>query len=263
MKTRCGHTSSTGFTLIELVISSALMSVILVSSYLCLRAVVSGQHLVDTRAEAGQTARVALALMSADLRCATPLSTEFEFLGMSRTLEEMKADNLDFATHNYTPRLPGEGDFCEVSYYIAKNAETGSFSLWRRRDPAPDDEPLSGGSREEIAGNVRGLRLEYFDGFEWWDEWGDLKGRRELQDTSFLMSNLYGMPEAVRITLWLDPNPKKTEAAEPAEDEEREPALAFQAIVHLNLARRKWDASSEAESSTTTTEPAPGMPGPN
>jgi type II secretion system protein J len=232
------------FTLVELLVSSALMSAILVSAYLCLRAVISGQDLVESRAEVIQTARVAMALMTADLRCATPLSEEFEFLGMSRVLGDMKADNLDFGTHNYTPQRRGEGDFIEVSYYLDKNQETGRFSLWRRRDSSPDAEPLSGGAREEIAAGVRGLRFEYFDGFDWYTDWGDPQGRRRGQtqqlESSFLMPNLSGMPEAVRITLWMDP---QTEKRTDTENGKEEPPLMFDTIVRLNLARRTWDGS--------------------
>src|SRR5207248_10251495 len=93
-----------GFTLIEMVISGALMSIILASAYVCLSAGFSTQRLVDARSDAAQSARVALSLMAADLRCAVPLSKEFEFIGMHRELEGDNADNLDFATRNYVPQ---------------------------------------------------------------------------------------------------------------------------------------------------------------
>ena len=100
--------SETGFTLIELVISGSLMALILVSGYLCLSAALSSQKLIEPRVEILQNARVAMNLMAADLRAACPLDKQFDLLGMSRKLGEMEADNLDFATHNYTPRHPNE-----------------------------------------------------------------------------------------------------------------------------------------------------------
>src|SRR5690348_3976793 len=60
------------FTLIELVISSALMVIILTAAYLCLSAALAGQKLLEPRAEVVQNARVALSLLSADLRAACP-----------------------------------------------------------------------------------------------------------------------------------------------------------------------------------------------
>ena len=58
------------FTLIELVISAALASMILVGGYMCLSAGFATQKLIEPRAEIIQSARDALALMSADLRAA-------------------------------------------------------------------------------------------------------------------------------------------------------------------------------------------------
>src|SRR5712692_6099094 len=75
-----------GFTLIELVISSALMTLILASAYLCLSSGLSSQKLIESRAEIAQSARVALARLTADLRGACPLSKDIAFLGMQRML---------------------------------------------------------------------------------------------------------------------------------------------------------------------------------
>jgi prepilin-type N-terminal cleavage/methylation domain-containing protein len=66
-----------GFTLMELVISSAIASIVLVAGYVCLRAGIATQQTVETRSDLLQSARVALAMMAADLRAATPLSTEY------------------------------------------------------------------------------------------------------------------------------------------------------------------------------------------
>ncbi|HVY69224.1 MAG TPA: prepilin-type N-terminal cleavage/methylation domain-containing protein, partial [Verrucomicrobiae bacterium] len=158
IKLHRGHCA--GFTLLELIISSALMSVVLISAYLCLSAGFSTKKLVEPRLETLQNARVALALITADLRCACVLTQEFEFLGEQRKAGSIQADNLDFATHNYTPGKPREGDYCQVSYFLDKNMETGQFSLWRRRNPRIAPDALAGGRREEIARNVRGLQFE-------------------------------------------------------------------------------------------------------
>src|SRR5438552_16104817 len=62
----CRRTSA--FTLIELTISAALMALILVSAYACLSSSISSRKLIDSRADAARSARVALSLLSADLR---------------------------------------------------------------------------------------------------------------------------------------------------------------------------------------------------
>ena len=84
MKLGLSRQDACGFTLIELVISAALMTLILTAAYLCLSAALSGQKLVEPRAEVFQNARVAMALISADLRSACPLSKQFEFLEIGR-----------------------------------------------------------------------------------------------------------------------------------------------------------------------------------
>ncbi len=65
------------FTLIEVLISAALMALIITCAYLCLSAGVKGQKIVEPRADIMQNARVAMSLMTADLRDACPLSKDF------------------------------------------------------------------------------------------------------------------------------------------------------------------------------------------
>jgi prepilin-type N-terminal cleavage/methylation domain-containing protein len=233
--TKRGAQHCSAFTLIELVISASLMAMILTAAYMCLNAAIAGQKLIEPRAEVLQNARVVMAMLSADLRSACPLSKDYEFLGMQRMLGDVQADNLDFATHNYSPRRANEGDFCEVSYFVQKEGETGRVSLWRRRNPTIAPDPLSGGNREQLARGLRGVSFEYFDGFDWYDTWGEIQDRKkQKKDTTELPPNLSGMPEAVRVTLWFDPNPKPPKEGASAETPS-EPPLVFQTVVRLNL----------------------------
>ncbi len=225
------------FTLIEVLIGVSLMSLILVSAYACLSAGFSSRKVIEPRIEITQNARVAMALLTADLRNACPLATNTDFLGVHRTLGEVNADNLDFATHNYTPRKPCEGDFCEVSYFVDRSRETGQFCLWRRRNPTIAPDPMSGGNREEIATGLLGVRLEYFDGTDWYDDWGETRTAAKAQSSQRLQPNLAGLPEAVRITLLFDSNPnQKSKNQAGAKTGQAEPPMVFQTIVRLELA---------------------------
>jgi type II secretory pathway component PulJ len=253
-----------GFTLIELVISAGLMSLVLVSAYLCLHAAVSSQKLIQPRLEVLQSARVALGLITADLRSACPLSQDYEFLGTHRMSGDIESDSLDFATHNYTPHGNGEGDFCAVSVFLDKNPRSGQLSLWRRRNPHITQDPLSGGRREELAKGVAGLRFEYSDGIDWYEGWGDTDLRGKQQFSSRARANLSGLPEAVRITLWLNSNPR----ARPAEQQAsttNEPPLVFQTVARLNLADSGQTAPSpgSATNSTPDTSTQNQTPGQN
>jgi hypothetical protein len=233
------------------------MALILLSGYMCLSSALSSQKMIQARGEVAQSARVALAMIGADLRSACSLSKEFEFLGMDRMLDDIEADNLDFGTRNYAPRRVGESDFCEVSYFVGPEPESGKLSLWRRRDPTFDDEPLAGGSREEIARGVRGVRFEYYDGWEWFDEWGDPEGKGKAQHSLIKQPNLSGLPEAVRITLWFDSNEKGTAATEGEET-----SMAFQTVARLNL-RATQSSSADTSGSSTNSPSGPPAAGPN
>ena len=248
MNTRSTQSQDAAFTLIEVMISSALMALILVSAYMCLGAGFSTQKLIEPRVEIIQNARVALALMSADLRAACPLSKTDDLLGMTRMVGDLEADNLDFATHNHTPRRAREGDFCQESIYLDQDLATGQLSLWRRRNPTIAPDALAGGSQEEIAKGVVGLKFEYFDGLEWFDSWGELKTAGKQSSRAREKNNLSGLPEAVRITLLMDSNPGKKHPGAAAGEEKHEPPLVFQTVARLNLAAQNGSDSTAAAS---------------
>ena len=228
------------------------MALILTAAYLCLSAGIAGQKLVEPRADLLQNARVAMALLTADLRAACPLSSDYAFLGMKRMIGEVEADNMDFATHNHTPKHAHEGDFCQESFYLDQDKATGRFSLWRRRNPLMALDPLNGGSKEEIAQGLLGARFEYSDGTDWFDNWGEVKGRAKTENSNRERTNLEGLPKAVRLTLMFDSNPKtKPATANPAAEQPGEPPLVFQTVVTLNLADRDAGGSASAADNPT------------
>ena len=249
--------SQQGFTLIEMVISGGVAALILTASYLCLNAAIAGQKMIEPRAEVIQNARVAMAMIAADLRVACPLSKEFEFLGMSRMLGDLQADNLDFGTHHYLPKRAGEGDFCQLSYFAEKEEGSADLTLYRRRNPVVAIDPLSGGTRELIARGLQRVQYEYYDGFDWYDSWGETDPKKKDQQSVQIAPNLAGMPEAVRITLWMNPNPGKKSKPDPDKTVAEEPApqspLVFQTVVRLNLAAASQSGFSR-DSTTQTSE---------
>jgi type II secretion system protein J len=260
--------AAAAFTLIEMIVSAAIMALVLASGYACLSAGVSTKKLIEARSEGVQSARVALALMAADLRQAIPMPGNDEFLGMRRTMEGADADNIDFSTRNYTPRNAHEPDYCEISYFLEPDPSSDAYILRRRRDATPDPEPLAGGGREEIVRGVTSLRIEYYDGIEWWDDWGDPDGK--AKGMTYPPLNSYGLPEAVRITLTFDPEaPKrKRDAAPSAEmdsDSESHTPMTFQTIARLDLAgyfarqTRSSSANNNAQQEPGAA-PAEGVP---
>lgn len=232
---------------------------ILVSAYLCLNSAIASRKLIEPRVDILQSARVAMAILTADLRAACPLSKEFQFLGMARTLGEVEADNLDFATHNYTPHRSREGDYCQVSVFLEKDPRSGQYVLWRRRNPTIAPDPLSGGTREEIARGLRGVQFEYYDGFDWYDSWGEIPGEGKAKSSLRDQSNLNGMPDAVRITLAFDPK-SSSKAVATVEPATAEPPLVFRTIVRLNLAASSLAGASGNDDLSAPTPDGKGPP---
>lgn len=257
------------FTLIELLISVSLMTGILMASYVCLQAALSARATVEDRSDAIQSARVIMDRLRSDLGAADRLSEEHGILGLNRDLEGIEADNIDFVTRHHVPKRPFEADYCEVSYFVAKNPETDRFVLLRRRDPLPDDKPLEGGQSEALIDHILGLKFEYYDGWDWFDDWGDAETPEqttESEKASLIASaGRTGFPEAVRITLLIPDNDrapvpikKPTESGMP---QTIPGAIAFQTIVHLNLAHADVNSNSEASNngsnSGTNANPEP------
>ena len=174
----------------------------------------------------------------------------------------MEADNLDFGTHNYTPSKPTPGDYCSVSWFVERDPATGETHLWRRRNPAFSFEPLSGGSREDIASGVRGFTVEYYDGFDWYDTWGDKNGEAKQASSNRDRPNLSGLPTAARITLLVDSEPPRRRSPDSIEPEAKPaPPLTFQTTVRLNLSGSFPTSSSAPAASGNTPGNQPANPG--
>lgn len=266
-----------GFTLIEMMVAAALMSLILASAYLCLNAGIAAQRLIDPRIEAAQTGRVILSLLTADLRAACPLSKEAEFVGNDRKIGEVEADGADFGTHNHTPSRPGEGDFCQTSYFVERDPGTGDLVLWRRRNPRIGLDPFTGGARQELARGVRQLKLEYYDGFNWYDSWGDADGRRQARAENSMRQepNLLGLPTAVRITLALAPPRRGAPSPDTAGASGGTPGslasgsgaaedtvLTFQTVVRIEVPSSGLSSPAAGGSSSPEAGGAPGSGAP-
>ena len=242
-----------GFTLAEMLVATIVISGVIASSYYALDAGLAARDVVSERSDALQKARIALEILRADLRAACAWDDEFEFVGLDREVSGADADNLDFASHRWTPWKPGQSDIVEVSFYIEKSRVDGRRALWRRIDPTPDGQPLEGGFREELMSGVEALRFEYSDGFEWYDEWGkQVQRTRELTERSLFQTNDSGLPDAVRVTVSMAPD------AKPSRIRSSAPPVTLQTTVFLPLAERVRTASYSTSTSTDTVESADG-----
>jgi hypothetical protein len=144
---------------------------------------------------------------------------------------------------------------------VEKDEATGRFSLWRRRNPTLAPDPMAGGYKEEIAQDILGVRFEYSDGLDWHDNWGEVEGKAKAENSQREQSNLDGLPEAVRITLLLDSNPKSKTNPQTGE-RTIEPPMVFQTVARLNLAdatQNSAASSSDNSNGDSSGQPAPAV----
>ncbi|MCA8962932.1 MAG: hypothetical protein KDC38_20555, partial [Planctomycetes bacterium] len=216
-----------------------------------------------------QRGRTVLDLIARDLRHASPTSSTLRFVGLDREKNEIQADNLDFVTHYWTPTGPDQADLCEVSFFVdADPEEPDRLHLYRRRDPSIDDEPFAGGTRELIARDIAGFRLEYYDGFDWLDKWDtedeeeeelppeqeepeiDPETGEPVQEPDLYEPGQSGLPEAVRVTIAFkdrrarirddrEPLATSTESEEAKGDEDPSGVIVLQKVVRLELTHRE------------------------
>ncbi len=128
-------------------------------------------RLVNSMVAAGTRS---LTAMAADIRAAVE-HDGVRLTSLDVQYEGLDADTIDFVATR-TRRALDDSEAagrCEVGYYIDNDPETEAQWLLRREDPAPDDDPLEGGSASPAGPGVAELNLEFFDGLEWAPGWED------------------------------------------------------------------------------------------
>lgn len=160
-----------GFTLIEIIIAMAILSIfmgVIYSSFLgTIHAVKSTEELKDSF----HPARAILQRIQCDLKGAihrprTPGKLDEElyvFNGIDAYDGSPERDRIDFVTcaNIITKDGTPQSDLSEISYYVdPKHYEKGY--LVRRMDIYPDKEPAKGGELKIIGENVVGLNFKYF-----------------------------------------------------------------------------------------------------
>ena len=188
-----------GFTLLEVLVASAILSLLLAALYGVFSRTLASQRLAEERADRSRSARIVLLRMGEDLQASLPLTREnSHFNGETRRANAFPEGTLSFVSFAHTPVSSAgrESDLNEVGYALFPDPEApGSYYLMRRvdldpgvTDPGADQSP----NREAypLLSRVRGLRLRFFDGRAWREEWGQDDTRAKL-------------PRAVEATLYV------------------------------------------------------------
>lgn len=213
-RSQIANRASAGFTLLEVMLSVALVLALAGSVYAFYFLTLDARETLQRESETLFAQRRVLDLMAEDVRSAQSVPLLFGLKGQADEFEFMRA------------RVPSPAVFYEQSFTRGEAADElagGAFELqadyeyvkYHLEPPDPDDEedeigPLirtsvktltsdgirAGVNAETVAlsDHVKFLYLEYRSGDEWVEQWTDS-----------------GVPPAVRITLGLEPLPEETE----------------------------------------------------
>lgn len=187
-----------GFTLIEVLIATAIMAGITAVIYSSFFSASRNVEEAETTRDSTDLARTLVMKLTDDIANAyfNPSMQETVFVGKNSgaTADELRFDSITFTTLTNW-RRPGskETDLWEVGYRFEDQPDKGGKVMIRteKRELGKDQPPpLEGGTDYTITGSVAGLRLRYYNGSAWTDEW-DSRTQRTL-------------PKAVEIQLSLD-----------------------------------------------------------
>jgi general secretion pathway protein J len=198
------HSTRSGFTMIEVLISIGILAVIATISFLSIGAAVKNQEILETDDATNQAARIAMSTIKRDLTLAylTPNTTA---LNTYRTLfvgQNGDPDRIWFATlsHHRRIRNSRESDQTEITYWLEDDPEVNEAKvLLRREGPRIDQEPEKDGVIYPLSYRVKDFNLRYLnsDTAEWVNDWDSTGG--EHPNT---------LPRAVQVSLvLLTPDP--------------------------------------------------------
>lgn len=186
---------SDGFTLIEILVATAIASLILLMAYASYRSIFDSIKRSTGRSEFYENVNLAIMKIDQDLSSTyyTRNNKNITFIS-----ENMKGNSrLDFVTVNHNDyKFSGtlrtsvrESDVKEVGYYLSEDKNTmGLFHLIKREKfNYWEDDPLSGGIENVLLPNVVSLTFEFKKGNDWDDDWDSRQ------------NNLF--PKAVKTTL--------------------------------------------------------------
>jgi len=193
----CFH--SKGFTLLEVIIAVTIMAGIVTVIYMSFSTTSRNVAQAEVRRDAADLARTLLTKLSNDISNAyynqSMKETFFYGKKSSAELDVPRFDTIALTTlTNWRKPDSKETDLWEVGYRFEDTPEKNGVVLVRKekKEFSTDNAPREGGMDYTLTERVKSLRLRYYNGSTWADDWDN-----RSQPTLLL-------PKAVEITLVLD-----------------------------------------------------------
>lgn len=192
-----------GFTLLEVLISVAILAMISVLSWQSMLSMMGSQDIADDRDEMVHALRVTFDKLFTDLSQAflvgqahkgVKQASQPAFIGKKEGLEFAS-----FAGRRYFAAGVG-GDQCEIGYTLETSEEApGTFTILRRQAELIDDKPEEGGKAYPLLSGVKQVQFEFYDPKtkEWAPEWDSTQ-----------ISKHDRLPRAVRVSLTMEDREK-------------------------------------------------------
>lgn len=197
-----------GFTLIEILVATAIASIIMIMITTAYNSMITSIREVTAYAEFYEDVNLAVYRIDKDIS-----NTYFNKMNKKISfVAEKKSENsiLDFVTTEYRQfNLMGNlkhpapsSDIKEVGYYLEKDrkSKNDTWLLIRREDKHFDNEPLEGGETNILLKNVVSLDFAFKQGNDWAERWDSRQNKR--------------VPSAVRTRLNVVNNKNKKEVFE-------------------------------------------------
>lgn len=182
-----------GFTLLEMLVTLAILAVLATLVYSSFSASVNAMEQVNREMDPYRQARAILSRMSEEISMAYwPGENAFPeglFVGEDRVVEDRPWDRIQFTSLSHFRYLKNEtsSDLTLVEYGLQTNPQGRPVLLYRSR---PNLFGLSEAADQlfVLGEGIHGLDFRYFDGKDWQDEW--------------LAGNSGGLPLAVQIEIF-------------------------------------------------------------
>jgi prepilin-type N-terminal cleavage/methylation domain-containing protein len=190
-----------GFTLLEVLISMAILVIIMAALYSAYTTNVEAIQIARQNGEVHQAARIVLDRMTKDIQSALIQASvpsekvQLGLIGQDREIDGKRADRIDFSTvtHLSLTETGPASDLCDIGYLVEEDPDDKTLVLWRRDTLTAQDDLTKGGTLQEMARNVLEFNLTYQDSMgEVWDTWNTLEGRPGS-----------GLPVLIRVRLVL------------------------------------------------------------
>ncbi|MSQ47839.1 MAG: prepilin-type N-terminal cleavage/methylation domain-containing protein [Deltaproteobacteria bacterium] len=224
--------SAAGFTLLEVLVASALLSMVLAIVYGVFSQTLTSTRRAEEHSAQSRAARIVLLRIGDDLQASFSFAPGHpRFVGNTSRGQQFPDAFLSFVSLSGLPLTSGShaGDGYEIEYALVPDPRIASArQLVRRARFAPttvdsSTNRASEGETLPLLTGVWGWRLRFFDGRVWHDEWG-------TEHTSTKL------PRAVEVELYLVR--KSTDARHEEED-----TVRFSTLVDLPLAETRRGGS--------------------